>query len=120
MSEIMREMILLGSTIPVADYVSSLKKQPEYRARFDDVFSGYDFLITPSTASAAPLIGQSEREDTCLIWTFLGYPVVSLPVFWSPATNLPFGLQIVAPKFADLPLLDFGQRLVEDFRPIAH
>jgi Asp-tRNA(Asn)/Glu-tRNA(Gln) amidotransferase A subunit family amidase len=112
MSDVMREMIRLGSEVSTAQYIESLQKQPEYRADFDKAFADYDFLITPSTASVAPKIGQQERDDTCLIWTFLGYPALSIPAFWSDAHGLPFGLQIVAPKFCDLPLLDFGQKIV--------
>jgi Asp-tRNA(Asn)/Glu-tRNA(Gln) amidotransferase A subunit family amidase len=119
MSEVMREMISRGAQIPVEDYVSALREQPDYRARFDAVMRQYDFLITPSTASVAPLIGESEREDTCLIWTFLGYPVLSVPAFWSPGHGLPFGLQIVAPKFCDLALLDFGRTVTAQLRGVA-
>ena len=116
MSQIMRQMISEGERISIDDYASSLKKQPEYRRRFDAIMTEYDFLITPSTASVAPLVGETERDDTCLIWTFLGYPVLSLPVFWSKAHSLPFGLQVVGSKFCDLPLLDFGECLISRLR----
>lgn len=119
MSEIMKEMILAGSRIPVDDYVDALKKQPQYRGRFDAVIEQYDFLITPSTASAAPSIGECEKDDTCLIWTFLGYPVISLPIFRYSEMGLPFGLQIVAPKFCDLPLLDFATTVMSRLRDVA-
>jgi Asp-tRNA(Asn)/Glu-tRNA(Gln) amidotransferase A subunit family amidase len=112
MSDVMREMIRLGNEVSTAEYVEALQAQPGYRTAFDKAFADYDFLITPSTASVAPRIGGKERDDTCLIWTFLGYPALSIPAFWSDANGLPFGLQIVAPKFCDLPLLDFGQRVV--------
>lgn len=116
MSDIMKKMISAGSQISVDDYVFALKQQPEYRARFDAIIREYDFLITPSTASVAPVLGEKERDDTCLIWTFLGYPVLSIPAFWLNEKGLPFGLQLVAPKFCDLPLLDFGSKVVEHLR----
>jgi Asp-tRNA(Asn)/Glu-tRNA(Gln) amidotransferase A subunit family amidase len=112
MSEIMTEMISVGSRISVAEYIDALKKQPEYRARFDPIIAEYDFLVTPSTGSVAPPVGATERRDTCLIWTFFGYPVLSIPAFWSGEHGLPFGLQIVAPKFCDLALLDFAERVI--------
>lgn len=114
MSSVMRDMVKRGATISVEAYVEALKLQPRYRERFDDVFANCDFVITPSTASVAPPLGESERPDTCLIWTFFGYPVLSLPIFQS-ASGLPFGLQVVAPKFCDLALLDFGKQLLERF-----
>ena len=116
MSHIMKEMIRLGGLISTEDYVDALKRQPEYRARFDAITADYDFLITPSTASVAPAIGENEKDDTCLIWTFLGYPALSIPAFWSSELGLPFGLQIVAPKFCDLALLEFGGSVVERLR----
>lgn len=116
MSPVMEEMIRRGSEISVDDYVAALKRQPELRARFDSVIDHYDFLITPSTASVAPRLGESERPDTGLIWTFFGYPAISIPAFWSEEHGLPFGLQIVGPKFSDLALLDFAERVTERLR----
>jgi len=116
MSEVMTEMISVGSKITVAEYTDALRRQPDYRARFDQVFTNYDFLVTPSTATVAPPLGDSEKPDTCLIWTFLGYPVLSIPAFWSESEQLPFGIQIVAPKFCDLALLEFGERMCGQWR----
>ena len=116
MSKIMSEMITIGQKIDVADFINAMRRQPEYRAKFDPVIKSYDFLLTPSTASVAPKVGQRERPDTCLIWTFLGYPVLSLPVFWSEEMNLPFGLQLVAPKYGDYSLFDFGESLIEKLK----
>jgi Asp-tRNA(Asn)/Glu-tRNA(Gln) amidotransferase A subunit family amidase len=111
-SKVMRDMVALGSQVTTQQYVEALQRQPRYRAMFDDVFRGYDFLLTPSTASVAPPLGESERTDTCLIWTFLGYPVLSVPAFWTQPLGLPFGLQIVAPKFHDLVLFEFAERVI--------
>lgn len=113
MSEVMKAMIAAGSRTSVDEYVDALRRQPEYRARFDAIIADYDFLITPSTATVAPPVGENERADTCLIWTFLGYPVLSIPAFWSVESGLPSGLQIVGPKFSDLAVLDFGERIVD-------
>jgi Asp-tRNA(Asn)/Glu-tRNA(Gln) amidotransferase A subunit family amidase len=110
-SEVMRQMMERGNAISVAEYVEALRRQPELRERFDRVIDAYDFLITPSTATPAPALGQPERDDSCLIWTFFGYPVLSLPVFWSSA-GLPFGLQLIAPKFSDLPLIRHAERVI--------
>jgi Asp-tRNA(Asn)/Glu-tRNA(Gln) amidotransferase A subunit family amidase len=113
MSKIMNEMITMGQQIDNADFINAMRRQPEYRTKFDSIIKSYDFLITPSTASVAPKVGQSERPDTCLIWTFLGYPVLSLPVFWSEEMNLPFGLQLVAAKHCDFSLFDFGESIIK-------
>ncbi len=107
-SAVMRAMIDAGSRISAETYVEALRRQPVLRSQFDAAFSDYDFLITPSTASVAPRVGELERDDTSLIWTFFGYPVVSIPAFMSDELGLPFGLQLVGPRYADLALLDFA------------
>jgi Asp-tRNA(Asn)/Glu-tRNA(Gln) amidotransferase A subunit family amidase len=119
LSPVMSEMIRLGQKITAEQYVQAVARQPMLRAQFDKVFETVDFLITPSTATAAPRIAQNsahatdtgfvrqdEIDDTCLIWTFFGYPVLSLPTYWSESLGLPYGLQVVGPKFSDLALLD--------------
>lgn len=116
MSDIMKEMIRLGNEVSTEQYVEALKQQPRLRAQFDAAFAGHDFLVTPSTASVAPRIGEREKDDTCLIWTFLGYPVLSVPAFWSSDHNLPVGLQLVGPRYSDLALLEFGDTVVRVLR----
>jgi Asp-tRNA(Asn)/Glu-tRNA(Gln) amidotransferase A subunit family amidase len=113
MSNIMSEMIERGKKIPTQEFINALNQQPKYRSRFDAIIKNYDFLITPSTASVAPKVGERERDDTCLIWTFLGYPVLSIPSFWSNEFGLPYGIQIIAPRYFDFSLFDFGQLIVK-------
>jgi Asp-tRNA(Asn)/Glu-tRNA(Gln) amidotransferase A subunit family amidase len=114
-SEIMRDMIKRGENITTEEYIEAIKLQPVLRNKFDQAFLNYDFLVTPSTASAAPTLNETEKDDTCLIWTFLGYPVLSIPLFMNSESNLPFGLQIVAKKFDDFSLLDFGETIQNYF-----
>lgn len=116
LSPLMAEMITVGSKISVDDFVDALSRQPTYQARFNALFEGYDFLITPSTGTPAPKVGGREIDDTCLIWSFLGYPVLTLPVFTSSDLNLPYGVQIVAPRCSDLSLLDCGQAMLSKLR----
>jgi Asp-tRNA(Asn)/Glu-tRNA(Gln) amidotransferase A subunit family amidase len=112
-SDLMTQMISKGEGISKGAFIDALARQPDYRLRFDTIFKNYDFILTPSTASAAPALGETELDDTNLIWTFMGYPVISLPVFWSDELGLPYGLQIVAPKFDDFSLLDFSQSVLD-------
>ena len=107
----MSRMIEMGNEISESEYLDALALQPSYQHRFDEVFKSFDFLMTPSTASVAPKVGEQEQDDTCLIWTFLGYPALSLPVFWEDTCNLPFGVQLIAPRSCDFPLLDLGEQL---------
>lgn len=114
-SEIMRSMIARGEKIKTEEYIDAIKLQPVLRKKFDKVFQDFDFIITPSTASPAPSLHQTELDDTCLIWTFLGYPAISIPLFIDFEKNLPYGLQIVAKKFDDFALLDFSENIARRF-----
>lgn len=114
-SDVMTDMIRRGEKVTVEEYVTAAKRQPVLRAQFDAVFKDYDFLITPATGSVAPLLGEWEIPDTCLIWTFLGYPTVTLPLFFNTELGLPFGLQLVAKKFDDFSLLDFAGHIERVF-----
>ncbi len=115
MSAIMLEMIELGEQVPVSNYVDALQQQPGYRTRCEELFSDLDFIVTPSTASVAPPVGAGEKPDTSLIWSFLGTPTVSLPLFRSDRIDLPHGLQIVAPRFGDIGLLNFSDDVFQYF-----
>lgn len=113
-SEVMRDMIAKGEKVSTQAYISAVEKQPVLRNQFNRIFENYDFIIVPSTASYAPELTSTETDDTCLIWTFLGYPTLSIPLFIDKEKNLPYGLQIIAKKFDDFSLLDFGE-IVESF-----
>jgi Asp-tRNA(Asn)/Glu-tRNA(Gln) amidotransferase A subunit family amidase len=110
-SEVMKDMIIRGDKITTKAYLDCLKKQPIFRKKFDKIFEEYDFIFVPSTASYAPEIGNKEIDDTCLIWTFLGYPTISIPLYICKEKNLPYGLQIIAKKFDDFSLLDFCEKI---------
>lgn len=112
LSFLMKEMIKKGDLVSNDDFIYAINKQPEIQEKFNKIFSKYDFIITPSTASAAPLVGEKEIDDTCLIWTFLGYPVINLPIFWNKKLQMPFGLQVIGPRYSDIALLDFCEELL--------
>lgn len=116
-SQVMLDMVESGRKTSVRDYQHALARQVEIRAKFEEMMGVCDFIVTPSCGSVAPLVGQREKDDTCLIWTFVGLPAISVPIFWSEAEGLPFGLQIVAPRYYDLALLDFADQLVNSIGP---
>jgi len=114
-SEVMKEMIDRGEKISTEAYVDCVKKQPIFRKKFDKIFDEYDFIIIPSTASYAPEISENEIDDTCLIWTFLGYPTITIPLYICKEKNLPYGLQVISKKFDDFSLLDFAEKIENIF-----
>ena len=114
-SQIMTTMIEKGNKISKKKYLESLLAQQYLTKKFDSMMKDYDFLITPSTASVAPKIGENEKTDTSLIWTFFGVPAISLPIFYDEKTKLPFGLQIISSRYNDFFILNFCERIIKNF-----
>jgi len=115
-SDIMRDMINKGKKITTKEYMESCFVQEKLTKKFELLMENYDFLLTPSTASTAPILGNIEKRDTCLIWTFFGAPAISLPVFYDMKKKLPFGLQIIASRYNDFSLLNFSERIIKDLK----
>lgn len=104
-SDVIREMWAKGSTIGIDEYRAAVARQTEIQREFAAFAAEYDALLTLSTAGPAPLFGEPDVNDSALIWSLSGSPVVSAPVFRS-RTGLPFGMQLVAARFRDFQLLD--------------
>jgi Asp-tRNA(Asn)/Glu-tRNA(Gln) amidotransferase A subunit family amidase len=105
-SPIMKDLISEGNGITSSQYESALRKQEHLEFRMNDVFKEYDIILSLSTAGEAPLRDEVERPDPALIWTLCHLPVISAPIFLSPA-GLPFGMQIVAARYNDLKMFHF-------------
>ena len=110
-SDIMQVMIEKGNKISTPQYLAALEMQKTIKKKAA-VLQQYDIILTPSTATPAPLMGETELKDSCLIWTFLGLPSMNLPVFAS-SEGLPFGLQIVANKYDDYHMFDFAKYIAK-------
>jgi Asp-tRNA(Asn)/Glu-tRNA(Gln) amidotransferase A subunit family amidase len=110
-SNIMYEIIERGNKIGTAEYVNAVEEQSGLQRRITSELEDYDLIITPSTAGIAPLIEEQEKPDTCLIWTFLGYPALNIPVLKGPG-GMPVGLQTIAKRFDDYKLLHIADRIL--------
>ena len=112
-SKVMKSMIKKGNTISTKQYLESCITQENLTNKFQNIMENYDFLVTPSTGSAAPTLNKSEKKDTSLIWTFFGAPSISLPIFYCERSKLPFGLQIVSSRYSDLSLISFSKDIMK-------
>lgn len=89
------------------DYLQDLDKTNTFTRQFAGWWrDGFDLLLTPATATAAPRLGtlglDAARQADTLCWSafvrffnFSGQPAISLPLFWSP-NELPIGIQLGA------------------------
>ncbi len=77
----LKNYLFYGKKISAKNYLKSLDFKSNCNKVFDTFFyDNYDFIIIPTTSSVAPRIREREKNDTCLIWSFLGYPCITLPV----------------------------------------
>jgi Asp-tRNA(Asn)/Glu-tRNA(Gln) amidotransferase A subunit family amidase len=113
-SQVLVDMLDKGEKTTPAAYHAAVKRQAELTTQFNDRFS-YDAWITLSSAGEAPVgLRTPDKPDTCKIWTYLGLPALSLPVFSSPS-GLPFGMQVIGSRYSDYKVFDAGKRICQFF-----
>lgn len=108
LSDLILQSIENGGRISSHEFHEALQRQVEIRDVVSRQLQEFDIILCLSTSGEPPLCGNNELPDLCLIWTFLGNPSLSIPLFRGP-NNMPFGLQIVAAKYDDFKLLEFAQ-----------
>jgi len=112
-SDKMYQIIERGQSITLDEYEIALDEQANLTAKFDAWMceNEIDILLDLSTGGTALKgLDTEDRPDNCLIWTFLGLPVVNIPMFTGP-NGMPFGLQAIARKYDDYKLLRFCEEV---------
>ncbi|MBV9761807.1 MAG: amidase [Acidobacteriaceae bacterium] len=114
-------LIQQAKSIAAHEYVNAQRIRTLFRRGFDRLWTRIDALATPATPMPAPLLEQESidfgktQEETRAAATrlvrginLIGEPALSLPC-GATADGLPFGLQLIAPPFADARLLQIGR-----------
>lgn len=103
-----------GTKTTLTDYILARRTQAEAKKRFEHFFESYDFLITPTTPIAAPIIeGHDAVEQAGRLTRFTapfnlaGLPALSLPCGFTKE-GLPIGLQIISRAWGDANVLSAG------------
>jgi aspartyl-tRNA(Asn)/glutamyl-tRNA(Gln) amidotransferase subunit A len=109
--------------VPATDYVNAQRLRRLFVQEWRQVFRAVDCLLTPTTPTAAPLIGQKQMEldgvthDVRLATTrfmrginALGLPALSIPC-GTTGDGLPIGLQIIGRAFEEEVVLRAGAAL---------
>ncbi len=100
-----------GLLVTEAEYFEAKRLRNVFQTEWDGVWESCDFIVIPTVAIEAPLIGQStvNGEDVRLASTkfvrpfnVLGLPACSVPML---SSGLPVGLQIVGRKNCDADVL---------------
>jgi Asp-tRNA(Asn)/Glu-tRNA(Gln) amidotransferase A subunit family amidase len=109
----LREMIERGQTILAVDYSRANDWIPVVRGLLDEAFRWNDALLTPATTGPAPRgLDSTGNPIFCTLWSYLGLPAVSLPLFRADG-GLPFGAQLVGARGDDARLLRTARWLLE-------
>ncbi len=109
----LRELLTLER--PAAAYSRAVRLRKSAYSAVAEFFQRYDVLVTPTTpVRAFPLdhngpetVGGVASVDRvraivgfCCPFNLTGHPAVSVP-WWGPGTTLPFGVQVVTPRFEE-------------------
>lgn len=116
-----KRRIMLGTFILSAGYYDAYytkaqKMRRLIREKTEEILADYDFILTPTAPEPAYKLGKEEKDpvvaylaDIFTVQASLsGMPAISLPVK-NKNNELPFGLQLVAKRFAEQELLNFSK-----------
>ncbi len=122
-----KNRIMLGTFVLSAGYYDAYygKAQKLRRLLQDNlkqIFSDYDFILTPTSPTTAFKFGEKGSDPIAMyladIFTVLsnltGTPAISLPLATSSKNNMPIGIQLMAASMQDEKLLDFSEALMKE------
>jgi aspartyl-tRNA(Asn)/glutamyl-tRNA(Gln) amidotransferase subunit A len=123
----LRFQLEFGASVTASQYLAATRRRHEVSARFDDLLAPGTVLVVPTAnvqswmaegpvwdragaVTGDPSIGLNTPE-----LNYTGHPCVSVPLGLDDA-GVPFGLQVVAPRFADGLALGLAE-VLERVRP---
>jgi aspartyl-tRNA(Asn)/glutamyl-tRNA(Gln) amidotransferase subunit A len=104
--EILRDRLMLGALLTAADYVEATRMRRELVARFNQLMTRFDVLVTASAPMTAPrLTGVPkfmlfEAPPITMPFNVVGAPALSICCGFG-VNGLPIGLQIVGRPFEE-------------------
>lgn len=89
-----------AARVPAVAYLQAQRFRAAVRDHMLEQLSEFDALIMPTCRVAAPKSKEAERfllvlSQNCILWSFIGFPAISVPCGMTPA-GLPVGAQLVA------------------------
>jgi aspartyl-tRNA(Asn)/glutamyl-tRNA(Gln) amidotransferase subunit A len=124
-----RRRVLIGTYVLSSGYVDEYylqaqKVRSKLKHDFEKVFKQVDALITPTTPTTAFAFGEKVSDPVSMylsdIYTvsanLAGLPALSVPA--GQVKKLPFGIQIMGPRFADELVLQIGEAIEQITGPL--
>ena len=104
-----------ASRVSAVAYLQAQRAREDLRARMVAAMARYDAFLMPTTRVAAPKSSEVDQyflvlSQNCILWSFIGFPVISVPCGWT-GEHLPVGAQLVAGPHEDDRLLAIGAAL---------
>ena len=95
------------------DYSKALESREYFYNLFEEFFNDYYGILSPCTQGEAPKdLSSTGSPEFCTIWSYLGMPSISLPIF-TGSNNLPLGLQLIGQKLDDSRLMKIANWLLK-------
>ncbi len=108
-SDTFHALVQDGKTISPADYRFALEQQSRMAHEMASFFTdgGFDLILHHSSNGSAPRgLEPPVNRDLNPLWTLTWLPVVNVPAFRCP-NGLPFGYQLIGPRYSDYRVLTF-------------
>lgn len=118
------ERFLAGSLLPASWYEQAQRFRTVFRDRMRELFRTVDIILAPATPCPAIRIGQPtiriggkdlpSRPNIGIFtqpFSFIGLPIVTLPVF--DQGSLPLGLQVIGPAYREEWVLRVAEHLAQ-------
>lgn len=108
-----RNQLETAADATASDYIDAQRLRGQLQREVAKVFDEVDVLLMPTVPIVAPTVETADQTPLVLtrnvaLWSFLGFPAMSVPCEPSPA-GLPIGLQIVAAPHAETALVAVGR-----------
>lgn len=104
LSDRLIEIIEIGQKVLATDYETAKDWREILNRGLDEVFERYDAILTPAAIGEAPVGTATGDPVFSTMWTLLGMPCISLPLFDGP-NGMPIGVQLAGPRRDDARLI---------------
>jgi len=112
LSKPLRALLARGREVKAIDYQKALARLPVLHEGFEELFSRFDAVLTPSAPGTAPAGLEATGDPAfCTLWTLCGMPALNLPLMRGE-NGLPLGAQLVGARHGDARLLRTARWLV--------